>query len=38
MHVTCTAMEEDEGTSTCAANFTTGTEKTLLMYQSQNHC
>ena len=37
MHVTCTAMEE-EGTSTCAANFTTATEKTLSMYQSLNHC
>ena len=21
MHVTCTIMDEDEGTSTCAANF-----------------
>ena len=38
MHVTCMAVEEDEGTSTCAANFTTATEKTLSVYPFQNHC
>ena len=38
MHVTCMAMDEDEGTSNCAANFITATEKTLSMHQSQNHC
>ena len=34
MHVTCMVMDEDEVTSTCAANFI-ATEKTLSMYQSQ---
>ena len=31
-------MDEDEGISTGVANFITATEKTLSMYQSQNHC